>query len=371
MKIGFVRRGYSSSGGAERFLDRLATAAIDAGHEAVLFTSTPWPWEDWEGEQVVVKGRSPLEFSESVVEQYRGKCDILFSLERIAECDIYRAGDGVHASWMERRKAVEPKWKQWSRRIFNGKHREILSLEKALFSPTGAGAVIANSEMVKREIVAYYGYRADQIHVIYNGLSLKKQFSDAKAREVRQKIRSRLGFSEEEYVVLFVGSGWERKGLRFAVEAVRQLSKPATLLVVGRGSRRSIKASDRVRYAGVVVGEAPVKEYYAAADAFILPTIYDPFSNACLEALAAGLPVITTLANGFSEILDAGVNGEVLTDPTDISSVARAIEAWRDPARREAIRPQLKALAGRYTIEANLQATLEVIEPLLATNSLR
>jgi len=144
------------------------------------------------------------------------------------------------------------------------------------------------------------------------------------------------------------------------VEGIRRanLSRPL-LLVAGRGDSRSFPATDRVHFLGPVKDMAP---YLAAADVFILPTIYDPFSNACLEALAAGLAIITTTSNGFSEILQPGVDGEVLDDPSDCDAVARAIEGWSDFERRMAIKPHLSNLASNLSIEKNVQATLEVIQ---------
>jgi UDP-glucose:(heptosyl)LPS alpha-1,3-glucosyltransferase len=95
---------------------------------------------------------------------------------------------------------------------------------------------------------------------------------------------------------------------------------------------------------------------------FLLPTLYDPFSNACLEACAAGLPVITTDANGFSEIMESGRDGEVLADPDDIAAIMRAVEAWRDPARRLEARARLPRFAAQYDIATNVGKTLEVVE---------
>lgn len=373
MKIGFARRGYSSTGGAEAFLKRFAAAAHTASHDVVLFGTSNWPREAWPGGEVVpLDGRSPRFFADALMD-VAGDCDLLFSLERVWSCDIYRAGDGVHRAWLNRRKAAEPFWKTWGR-VVNGKHREILELEESLFSSEGAGCIIANSRMVRDEIIACYGYPAERVHVIYNGVPQANQASqasqaiEAAGREaaetqgqrakLRAEVRASLGLGPEEYVVLFAGSGWERKGLRFAIEGMRKLKSPATLVVVGRGSRRFLPSSEKVRFAGSV---SNMEAYYAAADAFILPTLYDPFSNACLEALAAGLPVITSAANGFSEIIKPGEEGEVLADPMDSGAISRAIEAWRDPARRAAIRPQLLSLAAQYTIEANLKASLALV----------
>ena len=130
------------------------------------------------------------------------------------------------------------------------------------------------------------------------------------ARKIGRKLGKRSGWESEDIAVLFAGSGWERKGLRFAVEAVDRQdtrSEPAR----GRARRETKIFFARVQFLGVV-REMP--SLYHAADIFLLPTIYDPFSNACLEALAAGLPVITTRANGFSEIIENGRHGTILDD---------------------------------------------------------
>src|SRR5258708_4364884 len=114
MKLGLVRRGYSATGGAEAYLLRLAAELARRGHAL----------------------------------------DLLVSLERVWSCDLYRAGDGVHAAWLERRAAFEPAWRGFLRH-FNPKHRELLELERALLTG-GARRIIANSEMVKLEITAHF-----------------------------------------------------------------------------------------------------------------------------------------------------------------------------------------------------------------------
>jgi UDP-glucose:(heptosyl)LPS alpha-1,3-glucosyltransferase len=135
----------------------------------------------------------------------------------------------------------------------------------------------------------------------------------------------------------------------------------ALLLVAGRGSARQMPRSQRTRYLGPVTD---LSRYLAAADTFVLPTLYEPFSNACLEALVAGLPVITTAANGFAEILESGVTGEVLQDPRDTDSLASAIEAWADPERRHAIRDRLRTQGAAFSLDQNVRRTLAVLEAL-------
>jgi UDP-glucose:(heptosyl)LPS alpha-1,3-glucosyltransferase len=105
---------------------------------------------------------------------------------------------------------------------------------------------------------------------------------------------------------------------------------------------------------------------YRAADIFMLPTIYDPFSNACLEALASGLPVITTKANGFSEIIENRRHGTVIDDPRDVAQISDALQFWSDPARRQQARIDNRALATRFDISANVSQTLQVLARLSA-----
>jgi UDP-glucose:(heptosyl)LPS alpha-1,3-glucosyltransferase len=100
---------------------------------------------------------------------------------------------------------------------------------------------------------------------------------------------------------------------------------------------------------------------------FILPTIYDPFSNACLEALAAGLPVITTSANGFAEIMTPGIHGTVVDDPSDCSALVSALLEWKDVNRRESTRSARVARAAEFPMECNLAETLKVISRLKET----
>jgi UDP-glucose:(heptosyl)LPS alpha-1,3-glucosyltransferase len=349
MKIGLVRRGYSGSGGAERYLLRFAAALRDAGHEGVLFASADWPDGVWQGGLIRVKGDGPRAFADGLqAAKPRERCDLLFSLERVWECDAYRAGDGVHRAWLERRRAFEPPWKGWFRGM-QAKHREILELERAVFAGDAKRAIIANSHMVAGEITKYFNAPAERLKVIYNGVPMPKTVTP----ERRAEVRAGLGLSPGQCAVLFAGSGWERKGLRFAIAAINRVPG-ATLLVAGRGKRLGLPASARTQFLESVPDMAELME---AADIFLLPTIYDPFSNASLEALAAGLPVITTAANGFSEIIRPGLDGGVLANPADIAGIADAIGIWRTDDRRELRRQEGR----RYSIEANLAATLAAL----------
>jgi UDP-glucose:(heptosyl)LPS alpha-1,3-glucosyltransferase len=266
-------------------------------------------------------------------------------------CDVYRAGDGVHRGWLQRRNEIAGPLQKLSR-FFNRKHSAALDLEESLFANRRARRVIANSKMVKDEIVQFYGYPADQIDIVYNGVPLEL-FRD------KQEPAKTPG----EIVVLFGGSGWERKGLRFAIDAIEAQTGKMKLLVAGRGEPEKFSSS-RAQFLGVI-GDMP--SLYRAADIFLLPTIYDPFSNACLEALAAGLPVITTKANGFSEIIESGRHGTVVDDPRDVGAISDALEFWSDPARRAQAQIDNRALAAQFDISANVAKTLQLVTQLAAS----
>lgn len=326
---------------------RLAHGVAAAGHTPVLVTTQDWPASAWPNEYLirVGGGKSPVRFAQQAMRAAEG-CEVIFSLERVFSCDVYRAGDGVHRAWLERRGAFEPTWRRWLRWT-NRKHRELLKLERALFSPEGARRVIANSRMVRDEIVANYNYPADRISVIENGY-------DAPPIEpgLRERRRAELGLAPDAYVALFAGSGWERKGLQAAIDVARKIPD-LTLLVAGKG--KPFPVPTNVKFLGP---RKDLQPDFAAADVFVLPTIYDPFSNACLEALAAGLPVITTNANGFSEIITEGTHGSICS-PGDGRSFMEAMRYWEPRAR--GARETCRALAARYSVAENTRRSLEVV----------
>jgi len=367
LRIAFVRRGYSPTGGAEAYLKRLARGVVEAGNDVQLVTTNDWPDAEWPfGSITHLRVKSPIAFADEVKKiQPSLRYDVLFSLERVWNCDVYRAGDGVHQAWLERRRRFELPLKRFVRSL-TSKHRDLLSLEHSLFSGGNTRRVIAGSQMVKDEIVNIYPYPADRIDLVRNGVPLEKFRFDP---ELREKSREELTLKPDQTVLLFAGSGWPRKGLLSAIEAMALCrDSKMRLLVAGRGNVKPYKTKrlwfwreDPLRFLGEVADMLPV---YAAADIFILPTIYDPFSNACLEALACGLPVITTRSNGFSEVIQNGVHGSVVDHEGNLLALRDAILHWSDPARRAAARPTNIQRAAHFDISKNIQQTLEILARL-------
>lgn len=374
MKIALIRRQFSPVGGAELYLQRLATALVEAGHEVHLFAQawSPLPTGAILHTLECPGGRSrrPIAFAHAVEAALHGATfDCVFSLERTRCQDVYRAGDGVHRVWLERRWQFAPWWRRWFIGL-GGFHRAVLQLEAVTLNPFNTSLIIANSEMVRREIEAHYRFPSERIVVVRNGVTVERL-----RRGNRAATRARFGVTGDEFLLLFVGSGWERKGLRFLLEAFARLrtahdasagqkaavtadggsgrSGRLRLLVVGKGKppRRPVAG---VTFAGPM---AEVEDAYAAADLLVFLPIYEPSANVVFEALAAGLPVVTTAQNGAAEVIEEGITGSVVRSPADLDAVSRAIRFWQNR------RVRLSDLDLRpLSLDRNVAETLAVLE---------
>jgi len=344
--IGLVRRGFSATGGAEAYLMRLGAGLRARGYAPTLYTTPEWPDDRWPyGEIIRLYGRSPKKFA-AAFQMARRPDQVVLGIDRVPGCDVFRAGDGVHAAWLYRRSAFEPAWKRFFH-LINPKHLSLIRLECEVVQ--NARCVIVNSNMVAGEMARWHELSPERIRLVRNGLG--DPLPSLPSAEAREK----LGLPPDAFCVLFVGTGWDRKGLRFAIRAVESIGGNAILLVAGRGPAERF-ASPMARFLGPVRDLAPL---FSAADVFTLPTIYDPFSNASLEALAAGLPVVTTTANGCSEIIQPGVHGQAVA-PGDVPALAEAIASWRDRPR-DRVAAACRALAAQYPIRRNVEETLEIL----------
>ncbi len=341
MRIALIRRKYSPFGGAERYIDALVKHLLASGHEMHIFAHE---WEPaTQNSQFatgrlffhrvpMIKGLSLFKVLSFAINASRllkkERFDVIHSFERTLFQDIYRAGDGCHKEWLIQRAKYEPFWKTCLVRI-NPLHFAFLWIERQLFDPRNTRMVVANSMRGKLEIVRHYHFPEDRIRVVYNGVDTAR-FNPLNRKKYRPAVRECLGLLPSYRVVLFLGSGFERKGLSFALRVVAALRDPLVrLIVAGKDNcARYRKLASRLGITDRVVFTGPTKEpekLYAAADIFLLPTIYEPFSNACLEALASGIPVITSRTNGASERISEGMNGYIIDDPSDIFGMKREI----------------------------------------------
>lgn len=353
MKLALIRRQFTATGGAELYLQRLLRALVQGGHEPHLFA------ESWAGQldgvqfhAVPVSGERAVRatrFADAVAAELQPhRFDVVFSLERTHRQDVYRAGDGVHRVWLQRRQ----QFAQWWRRPFVGFgafHRNLMKLEARTFDPANTRHIIVNSDMVRREILEHFHFPANRIHLVRNGIDL-----DRYRRGQRNATRERFGIKPDDTLLLFVGSGWERKGLRFVLRAFHRLKAPRVkLLVVGKGNP-PLAVPDGVVFAGPM---SDVEHAYAAADLLVFLPIYEPSSNVVAEALASDLPVITSSLNGAGEIIIPRKNGTVIADPRDTDAVVEAIRFWI-LQRGQAEMPPKEELS----LERNVEETLAVLE---------
>jgi UDP-glucose:(heptosyl)LPS alpha-1,3-glucosyltransferase len=320
MRLALIRQRYNPFGGAERFIERAIAALEREGTEVTMITRA---WDAGSGRRALIvdppyAGRlwRDASFSRGVRALLaRERFDLVQSHERIAGCDVYRAGDGVHRQWLEHR-AVEASFMERLGIRLNPYHWYTCAAERSMFEHPSLRAVICNSQMVAAEIRRHFAIAAEKLHVIYNGVDLE-HFHPHRRQELRAAARSEFGCKEGDSVFSFVGSGFARKGLAAAIDALAATGRgDFRILVAGRdrATERFAARAARAGLAGQVVflgGREDVRSVYAASDCFILPTRYDPFPNAALEALARGIPVIVSTRCGAAEIVEQGRNGWV------------------------------------------------------------
>ncbi|MCL4475066.1 MAG: glycosyltransferase family 4 protein [Nitrospirae bacterium] len=333
VRLAFIKKKFSIHGGAERYLQTLIGHLKKAGHEIHIFANQ---WIEEKGvifHKVDVLPRSSflsvVTFNRNAKKAI-GKAsgfDRVISFERTTCQDIYRAGEGCHAEWLEIRSKIEPAYKKMSFRI-NPLHLALIAIEKRLFSETGL--IIANSKMVRHHIKKHYAVPEERIEVVYNGVDPVRFTPENKGRW-RKSVRESLSLSEDSKLLLFVGSGFKRKGLKTLLDAVALIKEEdIKAMVIGKDDVSEYKSlAERHDTSGRIIFLGPQREiekFYAAADLFTLPTLYDPFSNATLEAMASSLPVITTKNNGAAELIENGQEGFVLQDLFDAQELADTIQ---------------------------------------------
>ena len=253
------------------------------------------------------------------------------------------------------------------RRLYYGL---IKGLERRIYTnPRNHLFVIARK--TAKDIKTFFR-REDDLPVAYIGLD-HAIFNPAARKARRQPMREELGLPEDSFVLLLIGNDWKKKGLSTIIEALLRLKPlPITLLVAGQDDRTPFlsKIHDygldaKVRF---LPSRSDVIAYYSAADAYIGPSLEDTFAFPPMEAMGTGLPVITTATNGTSEIMTHGVDGFVLQDPADVTTLADLIERlYRDPQLRQRMGEAAASASRRYTWDRSAQTVGSVLREVLRT----
>jgi UDP-glucose:(heptosyl)LPS alpha-1,3-glucosyltransferase len=356
MKLLIIARPFVFHGGVERATAGLVQALIVHGYDVHLATppgQAPVPGVTLHRLSVPPLPRAARALVLALAARSlaaRTGWDIVQSHERTLRQHIYRAGEGCHRAYLESRDQPS------SRGLY---HRVMLALERRVFERTPR--IVAIAQAGKREIETLYRVNPHRVAVIYNGVDLER-FHPRNRELHRAAARVEAGLPAGAWTAIFVGSGFERKGLATAIEALAQLKdREIRLAVAGQGD----VARYRALAARLGVGERvtwlrprpDLERWYAAADACVLPSRYEPFGNVHLEALASGLPVVASAKAGGSELIRSGVNGAVV-DPRDAQAVAAALAELRgaDAGRATSTSAAARASAEPFTYRAQAEA---------------
>lgn len=255
--------------------------------------------------------------------------DIVLSLDRHPHQHYYRAGSGVHAAYLARRASLLPRWKQFCL-YQNPLHRFLLRQEREAYASSQLKLIVTNSNMIKKELEQWYQVPSNRIQTIFNGVDFDQATEDFCATRQSGPIR-----------FLFIGNGYERKGLPFILRALPWLSSYCfELHVVGKGN--AVKhAPKNVFFHGY---QSSMKEWYQKSDVLLSPSLYDPSANVVVEALAMGLFVVISSSNGASELLtpSTGIVVDAPEDPVTMAEALRLALALRH--NREEIRNSVRHL---------------------------
>lgn len=337
-KIYLIRSSSTRFGGAENYLYRLSSALKNKkiDHE-ITHSSLPDFIPSW---------LKALVFNMQLCLKKNNK--FYYSLDRITCPDLYRAGDGVHKVLL----SLEKKSK------LNLLHPVYLYLERKCFN--NAKLIIANSNMVKQQIIDTYHIESKKIEVIYNGIKFKKNSYDKSF----EKISKEFQIKKNQPIVLFVGSGFKRKGVAEFLKIFSQINSPDVKgFVIGKEKHikfyesmsKKLRVDHQVTFTGP---RTDVDDFYSISDILLFPTHYDPFSNVVLEAMYFENAVFTTNFNGASEILDPSF---IMNNPYDTKVASLIDKLLTDQSALNKIKARNKKISKLFSIEKNLDQTLEVI----------
>ncbi len=381
MQIGLIIRRFGErGGGAERYTFRLAHTLMRAGHRVHIFCERAEagisteialhevaPMKRW-----YPRFLGPLIFHWAVQKKIRETSpmmDVIWAMTPTYPVDLYRMSDGIFLHWY-RMQSRTPMG-----RGLRGLLRPVgwvnLFLEKRVLSG-GSRYIIANSRLCHHQAIDLYGVDQETIGVVYNGVD--RSVFNPNVRALRPEIRKQYGIQAEAQVILFMSMNFKRKGLSRLIDALavlRPTHPNLCLMVVGKDRRapylRQAKRkgiADALYFVPTIPQPAP---FYGVADLLVLPTRYDPCANVCLEAMACGVPVITTSQNGASEWITEGVNGFVLDPSANGDTLARKIQEALAPHALAHLRHNAAVMSGVNAPDSN--KAIETIFERLTTSS--
>ena len=360
-------------GGAERYTIDLATTLGQRGHHVTVLAATARNLPaNLKTRRLPCRAMTRLgqydRFLNAVDEHLaRSSYNIVHAMLPVRTCHVYHPHAGVAAEALAAATPHPPSWLTPVVHAWPTRKRRFASVERDLLSSPRPPLVLCLSDYVRRQIHTHYPAIADHRLVrLFNAVDLQ-HFRHQPRDDEATRLRQRLSIASDDVVALMVAQDFARKGLREAIEALASVHDPRlTLVVVGRDKvkpyrdrARQLLVADRVRFAGPA---ADPRAYYRAADFLLLPTRHDPCSLVVLEALAMGLPVISTAQNGACEIMCDGREGLVLQDPSDIPRLADAMRSMLDPQLRSRMRDACLTLRPQLSQDQHVRRLIEAYE---------
>lgn len=366
-------------GGVERYVSDLSQQLLSRGYEVHIFAHR---FSQDSDKRLIfhyvpaIAWWSPLKYwtfavnTPKIVKESGIEFDIVHGFTQTLSQDIYQVGGGCHWDYMMH---TYPLMKYTPGKIImclNPRHFSILLLEKIIFKKKRYKQIICVSEQCRKELLHHYKPLAADIEVVYNGVNTQL-FTDQNKSVSSNTIRTKYAVAPDEILLLFVGSGFKRKGLKYVIDAISLMERniKIKLLVVGKGNAAEYRrfarqrgVSNKIIFAGTCKN---VQEIYAAGDIFVFPSEYDPFGIACLEAMATGLPVIASRSSGISEIITEGEEGFLVNYPIDAKEITDYIYILLDKKTREKLGFAARQKSEMYSFEANTEKILRIYQKVL------
>jgi UDP-glucose:(heptosyl)LPS alpha-1,3-glucosyltransferase len=356
LKIALVVYTWSETlGGVERYVFDLARGLVARGHEVDVWSRRRdggMPGVTFREVRGTAHGHTKYTAFARDTERLVpvSEYDAVHGFGRAFAQDLLRVGGGCHEEYLRRTKGRQP-GPLWF--LLHPKDRALIRLEKEVFARRCWKRCVCISRRVAEEVNRIHGVPLGEMAVLHNG-------TDTGKFHPRHRVAA-----PGPARLLFVGSGFERKGLEQALEALALVKGDWRLRVVGKGNARPYAAqAKRLGIMDRVAFDGPRKEMpriYGEADVVVFPTLYDAFGTVTLEGMATGLPVVVSRQAGSSEVVQDGVDGRVVEDPRDARELARAIEELAgDPALRVRMGGAARLAAERHSIDANIDRVVAI-----------
>jgi UDP-glucose:(heptosyl)LPS alpha-1,3-glucosyltransferase len=334
-----VRSTYSPSGGAERVALSLLQGLLQRDVRVTLLTlpNQKWPLADPRLEVVPVgisRGNRLIKawhFNRRVnryLSRHQAACTL--SLDKITTFTHLHAGGGTHKTFLKIRNSNSNRLAAFIRR-YSLFHNYILHIERKGFENPLLQKVRCNSRMVQRDIADDYNVPADKLVVVHSGIRWRQMAETYSRRtDIAQTLGRQYAIDPHWPALLFLGSGFERKGLDIAVQGLAAMPAGYHLIVVGKGAPQpylrlagALGLTGRVHFLGA---QPDGWRFATLCKAIVLPSYYDPFGGAAAEGHAMGLPVLVSDRTGYADWVAHGQNGIVLKTPMRAERVRQAFE---------------------------------------------